>query len=175
MWNVRTTRSKRPTQGFRKRSLVLILALNAISYVCHGQLGSDSHLVTVLVQEITVMQTSVGNINMQITALDIVAGQDVMTTTDQSSNLLWGTNGSNRKITLGTNLTGSLFTLKAQAIDPSQGTAAPEVTLSSTPSDFMLNIGRTSGFCTIKYTGTASAEQGVGSDSHLITFTIQSQ
>ena len=165
----------RSMRGVSTVSFVILLALTIPASDSYGQLGSSSHSVTVSVQEITVLQTSLGIINLQITGLNVIAGQNTMTATNQSSILSWGTNAANRKITAKTNLPAPIFTLKALATNPSQGTAAPEQTLSTTPTNFMLNIGRSSGLCTINYTGIATADQGFGTDSHLITFTIQSQ
>jgi hypothetical protein len=110
-----------------------------------------------------------------ISDVNAVAGEDMMTVTDQNSRLLWGTNSSGRKITASTSLVAPLFRLALVAVSPTAGTAAPEITLSTIPRDLLLNIGRTSGSCSLRYTGTALASQGVGTDVHSITFTVQSQ
>jgi hypothetical protein len=170
-----TKKKRKHGRAWIGRFFFLLILLCTRMWQTHAQLGSSSHSVTITVQEVTVVQTNVGNISMQVTALDIVAGEDIMTKTNQASALSWGTNGSDRKISVSTNLAAPLFLLKMQAIDPSDGTAAPELTLSTTPTDFMLDVGRGSGVCTIKYTGVATAEQGFGTDSHLVTFTVQSQ
>jgi hypothetical protein len=47
--------------------------------------------------------------------------------------------------------------------------------LDSNPRDLVLNVGRSLGNCTLKYTGTALASQGVGTDVHTITFTVTAQ
>jgi hypothetical protein len=154
-------------------TIILLLMVFAPSAI--AQRRSDNHQVTVAVQEITLVQTSSGVVNLQITGAGTPAGEDLLTTTDQSSSLLWGTNGSNRKITVVTNLSAPLFTLKALALNPTAGTPGPEATLSTTAFDFLRNIGRSTGSSTIRYTGVASATQGTGTDSHVITFTVQSQ
>ncbi|HWP81389.1 MAG TPA: hypothetical protein VNN76_01920 [Bacteroidota bacterium] len=140
-----------------------------------AQIAMDNHTVTVSVSEITLLQVSSGSVNLTITGANAVAGVDMMSTTDQSSSLSWGTNGSLKKITVQSNLAAPLFTLKVLALNPTQGLASPEVTLSSAWQDFLLNIGRTSGSCTLRYTGIAYASQGMGTDTHSITFTIQTQ
>ncbi|MBI4429915.1 MAG: hypothetical protein HY562_12450 [Ignavibacteriales bacterium] len=140
-----------------------------------SQFGVSSHTITVQVQDITGIQVNIGSINLTISGSDAIAGQDAMTTTDQSSTLLWGINGGTKKITAQTSLGSPFFTLKVVALSPSQGTAAPEVTLSSAPQDLLLNVGKSSGSCTLQYTGIALASQGTGSDAHTITFTVQAQ
>ena len=137
--------------------------------------GSGQHTVTVQVSQITLVKVTSGTVNLNIAAASVVAGQDQMSVTDQSTGLLWGVNGSARKITVATNLAAPHYTLEIQALSPTQGTAAPQVTLKTTAQDFLLNIGRSSGTSTLQYTGVALASQGTGSDAHTITFTVQSQ
>jgi hypothetical protein len=47
--------------------------------------------------------------------------------------------------------------------------------LTQVPTDFLTNLGRSSGTCTIRYTGVALASQGTGTDAHNVKFTIQTQ
>jgi hypothetical protein len=155
-------------------SLSIILTLIIFPLIAISQV-SRSHTITVIVNTITVMQVSVGTVDLNITGANAIAGQDAMSVTDQSSTLLWGTNSSAQKITIRTNLTPQKFAVMALAISPTYGLAASEVTLSTTPKDFLLNIGRSSGSTSIRYTGIALASQGTGTDSHLITLTIVAQ
>jgi len=161
-----------------KRSWQIIFPLTVllgIPFSVHAQIGTDSHTVTVQVATVTVLQVSSGAVNLNITGAGIVAGQEQMTATDQSTSLLWGINSSNKKITVSTNLVNPTYTLKILALNPTVGTAAGEVTLSTTPADFLLNVGRSSGSCQIRYTAIALASQGTGTDNHQITFTVQTQ
>jgi len=137
--------------------------------------GTATHTVTVQVSVITAVQVTGGSVNLNISNANVVAGQDQMTAVDQSTGLLWGTNSSARKITAGTSLVAPKFTLKLLALNPTQGTAAPEVTLAGAAKDLLLNIGRSSGSCTLRYTGIALASQGTGNDTHVITFTVAAQ
>jgi hypothetical protein len=137
--------------------------------------GTANHRVTVKVQAITLLQANLGTINLNISGSNAVAGQDQMIVTDQSSTLLWGTNSSLKKITVKTNLSSPLYTLQVLAVNPTVGTAAPQVNLSATANDLVLNIGRSSGSCGLLYTAIALASQGTGTDAHTITFTIQTQ
>lgn len=159
-----------------KRFRCVVLMSTALTYnEAFGQFGVSSHTITVQVQQITGVQVNVASISLAITGTNAVAGQDIMTTSDQSSTLLWGINGGTKKITVNTNVAAPLFALKIEALSPTQGTAAPEVTLTTAPSDFLLNVGRSSGSCTLRYTGVALASQGTGTDAHTVTFTVQIQ
>jgi hypothetical protein len=164
--------------GKRKASLTLLIALclvllpkNAFAQVY----GTSTHTVTVNVQPVTVLQINVGIVNLNVSGSSAIAGQNQMTVTDQTTTLLWGTNSSLKKITVNTSLASPLYTLKVLALSPTIGTAAPEVTLSTVPADLLLNIGRSSGSCQLRYTGIVLASQGTGTDSHTITFTVQTQ
>jgi hypothetical protein len=136
---------------------------------------SANHTVTVQVSTITALQVSSGTVNMTINGANAIAGQNTMTTTNTATNLLWGINSSLKKVTVKTSLASQKFALRVLALSPTQGTAAPEASLSTTSQDFLLNVGRSSGSCTIQYTGVALASQGTGTDAHTITFTVQTQ
>ena len=176
-------REKSDTVEYPGRTYTAKIALIAVTTVLSGIVsqvtaqvyGTGQHSVTVQVSQITLVQVSAGTVNLNIAAGSAVAGQDQMSITDQTTNLLWGVNSSARKITVMTNLAAPHFTLKVQAVNPTQGTAAPQVTLSTTAQDFLTNIGRSTGTCALVYTGIALASQGTGNDAHLITFTVQSQ
>ena len=159
------------------RAVLTLLGTTALFAPADRSMAQPSarHNVTVQVNAITAVQVTSGTVNLNITNAVVVAGQDEMTVTDQSTNLLWGVNSSGRKVTVSTNLASPRYTLKILAMNPTQGMAAPEVTLSSAPQDLLLGIGRSSGTCTLRYTGTALASQGTGNDIHVITFTVQAQ
>lgn len=127
------------------------------------------------VSTITLIQVSSGVVNITISGANAVAGQDLMTVTNTATNLLWGINSSLKKVTVSTSLVAPLFTIKLLGVSPTQGTAAPEVTLSTTAKDFLLNVGRSAGNCILRYTAEALASQGTGSDAHTITYTVQTQ
>lgn len=155
--------------------LITITLLVSTSSLSLAQFASANHSVTVQVATLTVLQVSAGSVSLNIASSNAVAGQDMMSVSDQSTSLLWGTNSSSRKITVSSSLAAPVFTLKALAVAPTQGSPAAEATLTSTPVDFLLNIGRSLGVSSIRYTGIALASQGTGTDSHTITFTIQTQ
>jgi hypothetical protein len=156
--------------------LALILCLFCLVSRATAQIyGSDFHTVTVTVATITAVQVSSGTVSLSITGAGAVAGQDQMTVVNQTTNLLWGTNRSTRKITVRTSLAAPQFTLKVLALNPTVGTAMPEVTVSTVATDFLRDIGRSSGTCALRYTGIALASQGIGNDSHTISFTATAQ
>ena len=157
-------------------SIVFLLFSSLTPSVAVGQTyGSAGHTVTVTVATINNIQVSSGTVNLAISGANAIAGLDQMTATDQSTSFLWGINSSLKKVTVSTNAVAQQFTLKVEAINPTQGTASPQVTLTTIANDFLINLGRSSGSCSIKYTGIALASQGTGTDSHTITFTIQTQ
>lgn len=159
--------------GFYLAQLTVLIFLTPIH--SFGQLGTASHTITVNVLPISLLQLNVGVVNLNITGAEAVAGVDEMMVTDQTTTLLWGTNSSLQKITVNTSLTTPLFVLKVVALNPTIGMAESEVTLSGIDQNFIYNIGKSSGGCSIKYTGVALASQGTGNDSHSITFTIVAQ
>ena len=156
---------------------VLTLVLAALlAEVGYGQTyGSDSHTVRVSVLPIATVSASVGAVSLNMASGTIIPGQDQMVVTDQSTTLSWGINSANRKITASTSLATPLFQLKMAALNPTRGTAAPEFIVSTVGRDVILNVGRSTGTCAIRYTGTALASQGAGTDHHVITFTVQTQ
>jgi hypothetical protein len=160
---------------FNLQLFALFLSLIFHSSTFAQTYGTSNHLVTVVVQPVTIIQVSVGTINLNISGANAIAGQDQMSITDQSCTLLWGTNSSLKKITIKTDLVAPLYTVKVVALSPTAGLAASELTLSTTGQDLLTNIGRTSGSSNLRYTGIAYASQGIGTDSHVLTFTIQSQ
>jgi hypothetical protein len=136
---------------------------------------NDHHNVTVNVQTVTILQINVGSVRLNITGAGLIAGQDQMIMTDQSTTIMWGTNSSLKKITVRTDLAAPRYTMKILAVSPSAGSAASEATLSTVDKDLILDIGRSAGSSIVRYTGIAQASDGAGSDIHTMTFTIQSQ
>ncbi len=112
---------------------------------------SRNHTVNVIVNPVTVMQISVGTVNLNITGANANAGQDQMSVIDQSSTLFWGTNSSARKITIRTDLAPQKYSVLAYAFSPTVGTAGLEAALSTTDNNFVTGIGRSSGryYCTL--------------------------
>lgn len=151
--------------------LFFLIQFSAI-LIAYGQ--SDTHTATINVQEIAWLQIS-GSVSITITGTGVVAGQDLMTATDQSSTLSWGLNGTSKKITVRTNIGTPLYTLTVQALNPIPGSSAGVVTVSTTDLNLILSLSRNKGSSTLRYTAAALASQGIGSDIHTITFTVTTQ
>lgn len=154
--------------------LIATLAVGAPYARCQV-FGSDSHSVRVSVAPISLVSITSGTVSLGISSAVIVPGQDQITMTDQSSGLSWGINSANRKITVSTNLGAPLYQLRLAAINPTRGTASAEFTVGTVARDLITNVGRSTGSCTLRYTGVALASQGTGTDVHVITFTVQTQ
>ncbi|MGB2868905.1 MAG: hypothetical protein WBD36_10665 [Bacteroidota bacterium] len=160
----------------RLREIPLYMLILLVPATAWGQVyGTANHTVTVTVATLSYLQVNLGTVNLDISGANAVAGQNSMSVTDQTSSLSWGTNSSLQKITASTSLAAPLFSLKLLAVTPTTGVAAPEVTLTTTAADLVLNVGRSKGSCTLKYTGIALASQGTGSDAHTVTFTVLAQ
>lgn len=158
------------------RCLVMILAVVPLIYQAGtAQISTDAHTVTVQVDPINLLTVNVSSVDLVVDGGFAVPGQDQMIISDQSTTLLWGVNSSAQKITVNTSLAAPLFVLRVAALAPSPGTPAPEATLSTAASDLILDIGRSSGTCQVRYTGEALASQGTGTDTHVITFTVVAQ
>ncbi len=152
--------------------LVLIVFPNEVLAQTYG---TGSHTVTVSVAAITVLKVSATSVSLVINGTGAVAGQDQMTVVDQTTSLLWGVNTSPKKITAVSSLASPKYTTQLLALSPTTGTAAAQLIVDNTAADLMLNIGLSKGSCTLQYTGIALASQGIGSDSHVVTFTITVQ
>ena len=154
--------------------IALLVILIAFPHSLRAQVyGSRSHTATVNVATITNLALSSGSTSLTISSASVTAGQDLMgPVVNTATSLLWGINSSLRKVTVRTNLAAPNYTLKVLAVAPTQGSASAEVTLSTTDTDFLINLGRSSGTCTLQYTGTALASTGTGTDSHTLTFSI---
>ncbi len=123
-----------------------------------------------------------GNPLIQVTAG--AAPPDPMSVVNTSSSLQWRRRNRTAKITVATSCPGQKFTLRVYALTPSEGVAAPEVTLTNGMAavDLITNCpagGPTWNTATLRYTASASFSQGnsteLGNDVHLITYTILAQ
>jgi hypothetical protein len=171
------TRKKADRQAVTRSHFIgasLALAVAAFAQSADAQVyGSTTHTVTVQVSPITVIGVDIAALTLQISSG--TPGQETMTVTNAASSLLWGTNSSTQKITANTSNAAPLFDLRLVAVNPTGGSVTSEFSLSTTPHDLLLNVGRSLGSCTLRYTGVALASQAPGSDTHVITFTVQSQ
>ena len=131
---------------------------------------SDNHTVTVTVNAINEIAITGGSVTLTINSA--TAGVDPTNDVDATTGLLWTSNQTGKKATIQSDLAGPTFTLKAVATGVMGGTAASEVTVSTTAQDFITGIATTTGSGSIQYTGVATSAEGTGSDIHTITITI---
>lgn len=131
---------------------------------------SDNHTVTVTVNAINELAIVGGNVTLTINTS--TAGSDPNNDVDATAGIVWTSNETGKKATIQTDLAAPTFTLKAVATGVSGGSAASEVTVSTTPQDLITGIATTTGSGTIQYTSIATSAQGTGSDVHTVTITI---
>lgn len=105
-----------------------------------------------------------------LTISTAIAGQNPEPVTDTSSTLAWTKGPFGTRITVATSLVSPKFILKVEAISVSGGSGVGEITISTT-AQTLTNVSG-DGSCTLKYTGSAQASDGTGTDSHIITYTI---
>jgi hypothetical protein len=131
----------------------------------------DAHQVTVTVSAINELALTGGNITLTINAA--TAGLNPDAEQDVTCGLVWTVTDTSRKITVATNQASFDHTLKVLATSVSGGTAAAEVTLTNTDAhDLVTGVAETLGSCTLQYTASATAAQGMQTVVHTITYTI---
>ncbi|MDQ1329455.1 MAG: hypothetical protein QG641_2745, partial [Candidatus Poribacteria bacterium] len=109
--------------------------------------------------------------NATLTINSATAGQQPGSVTNSTTTLTWNGIVANTSVAVSTNIASPKFTLKVLATSVDGGTAAPEVTLTTT-AQTLVNV-TDNGSCTLKYTGSTTISAGVGTDIHTITFTLQ--
>ena len=157
-------------KSIRQRVLSLVGLLSFCGMVWAG--NTANHTITVTVSTINELSITGGNFTLSISAA--TAGSNPTDATDNTTtDLNWSTTDvASKKITVATSLASPTFTLKVVAQTVSSGTAAAEVTLSTTAADFVTGISTTIGTCDLSYTAQATAAQGTGSDAHVVTYTL---
>jgi len=149
-------------------ALVLYFGLAGVAMAANA----DSHMVTVQVSAIN--ELAIDGEDLTLTINSATAGWDPEDATDDTTcDLLWTTNEPSKKITVVTDLAFPSFTLKVEAQTIiGGGTAAGEVILNTTGTDLVTGVATTTGGCDLKYTASATAEQGTGTETHTITYTL---
>ncbi len=157
--------------------ITLIVAALILGFAGTAVADNDSHSGTVNVQEVSGIDVSDAQIDLTINTA--TPGEYPDPAIDQTGYLLWTImgQGTNKKITVTTTCLNQKFTLKVLAINLTIGDAAGEVTLTDgmSATSFILNVGKTSGSCNLKYTASATLTQGVGTDTHTVTYTVVAQ
>jgi hypothetical protein len=172
------TRSRPPNRAWNGRCRARPSTGPAI--ICAAALGASM----LLFSSGRSADVSVLNGDVELTISSATAGQEPDPVTDQVCQLQWSTLVSDptQKITVRTNLASPGFGLVVRAVNVSagDGTAAGDVSLSTTATDFIVDIpsgvpAGDPGTCTVRYTASSAAADGTGSDIHTITFTIVNQ
>lgn len=152
-----------------KRILVGLLALA----LAPAALAADtaSHNVTVTVSAINEVAIVGGDISLTIDSA--TADGSFVPATDSTTDLQWTTNEAGRKITVATDLAAPAYGLQVEATNISDGSvAAGPVALSTTATDLVTGIANTAGAADLSYTATADASAAVGTETHVVTYTI---
>lgn len=144
----------------------LSLTLLALAFSTSA-FASDTagHTVTVEVLPVNEVAIVGGNVDLDIDFTYAAADST-------AANLTWSTNESSKKITVQTSLGTIVYPLTVEAIGATGGTAAAAVVLTTTPADFVTGISLTDGGADLSYSATATAADGVGTESHTVTYTI---
>lgn len=149
--------------------LVAVLLTGFISVVWAAD--NANHQVTVDVDAINELAITGGSITLTINAA--TAGSQPDAEQDVTCGLLWTVTDTTRKITVATNQATFDHTLKVLATSVTGGTAAAEVTFTNTDAhDLVTGVAETLGGCTLQYTASATAAQGMQTVVHTITYTI---
>ncbi len=159
-------------------TLHIVIAVGLIATLfaqrSYSQQAASTQVVTLRVMELNKIGLVGGPLTLQISSIDENATQP-NAAIDAGTTLLWTSNGDSRKIAVGSDLVSPRFILKIEAKKSGSGpgVAQPEVTLSdNSPHDLILGVQKSAGSCNLRFTALATTEQGVGSESHLITYTI---
>ncbi len=140
----------------------------------HAQESSTTQTLTLQVNETNRIDVSQRSLTMVINQASLETGAPVEAVSDDG-NLIWITNGDNKKITVATNNVSPRFLVKIQALDitGSSGVASPEITLKdNTTRDLVMGVSRSWGKCKLRFVASAKVSDGIGTDTHLITYTI---
>ncbi len=147
--------------------LGVVLGLTGLAMAAN----TADHTVTVTVEAINEAAITGGDLILTINSA--TAGSEPDDAVDNTTcDLAWTTNEATKKITVETDLVAPTFALKALAQNVTGGTAAIEVTLSTTATNFVTGVDKTTGGCDLQYTASATAAQGIGSDIHKVTYTL---
>ena len=139
-----------------------------------AQDASTSQTLTLQVFETNRIDISQRAVTMVINQASLETGSPVEAV-NEDGNLTWLTNGDNKKITVASNNSAPRYLVKMHALDitGSTGVAAPEITLNdNTNRDLVMGVTRSYGKCKIRFMASAKVSDGIGSETHVITYTI---
>ncbi|MGA3245632.1 MAG: hypothetical protein ABSE41_13515 [Bacteroidota bacterium] len=139
-----------------------------------AQDASTSQTLTLQVFETNRIDISQRAVTMVINQASLETGNPVEAV-NEDGNLTWITNGDNKKITVASNNSAPRYLVKVHALDitGSTGVAAPEITMNdNTTRDLVMGVTRSYGKCKIRFVASAKVSDGIGTETHVITYTI---
>lgn len=155
------------------KTLVAVLMMAA---GLHAQGSSAQQSLILRVMELNKLDLIGGSLKLTIDKIH--ADQFAPTpAVNANTTLVWTSNGENKKITVASSNTNPRYALRAapQEMSPGAGKATPVVSfLDNKNHDFIVGVNRSAGKCVIQFTAAADVKQGIGIDTHVITFTITS-
>jgi len=152
---------------------MMLLSL-LVSAQLPGQESSTEQTLTLQVLEINKIGINKNAMTLVIDQASLETGAPLPAVNEESM-LVWITNGENKKITVASNNPTPRFLVEMVALEvpSSAGTPTPEIVLSdNTTKDLVVGISKASGKCRIKLTASAKISDGVGTETHIITYTI---
>ena len=156
-----------------RAGILAVLSLMTVASA-FGQEATTNQTLTLQVFETNRIDINQRAVTMVIDQASLETGAPIEATNEDGS-LFWITNGENKKITVASNNAAPRFLVKVNALDVSgsSGVAAPEVNLNdNTTKDFVVGVSRSWGKCKIRFVASARVSDGVGTETHLITYTI---
>ena len=173
------SRKNSPTMNRNHKNIALRVWLAAILGIltvppAFGQEASTKQILTLQVFETNLIDITQRAVTMVINQASLETGSPVEAVNEEG-NLIWVTNGDNKKITVASNNASPRYLVKVHALDitGSTGVAAPEFTLNdNTTRDLVMGITRSFGRCKIRYVASSKVTDGIGTEMHVITYTI---
>lgn len=165
---------KHTTKHMTNRASVLA-AFALLSFAsAFGQDANTTQTLTLQVFETNKIDISQRALTLVINQASLETGSPVQAV-NEDENLVWMTNGENKKITAASNNASPRFLVKMQALDitGSSGVASPEIVLNdNNTKDLILGVTRSAGKCKIRFVASAKVTDGIGTETHVITYTI---
>jgi hypothetical protein len=157
------------------RTLAFFAALALVPAAAFAQDASDNHRVTVRVMEINTLEVRGGDLVLTLDALDPADASLFVPARDESAALAWSTNGADRKITVESDLASPRYTLSVAAFDVrGGGSALGSVVLDAAngAQDLISGISRETADAHLEYVARADVADGIGSETHTVTYTL---
>lgn len=150
------------------------LTLLGLSSLVAQELTNTSQILTLQVVETNRIDISQKSLTLVINQASLESGAPVEAVNEDGI-LIWLTNGDNKKVTVASNNPSPRFLVKMQALDITggSGVAAAEAILNdNTTKDLITGISRSFGRSKVHLVASATVNNGVGTETYTITYTI---